>query len=208
MYKVYINQTAINLISETDLSEKTQTDETHLIVPYPGKTKFLFHYLDKAEKSTVLKSITIYHKALDQLVNDFESLFTIIEAGGGLVFNTKKETLLIFRRGYWDLPKGKIDLGETKEAAAVREVQEETGIQNVQLGKFLIETNHIYRDKSNKRCIKRTYWYEMHSTATQLVPQTEEDIEIAKWMPSDHFLANNYKTYPTIKDVFAAYFIP
>jgi 8-oxo-dGTP pyrophosphatase MutT (NUDIX family) len=52
----------------------------------------------------------------------------IIKAGGGIVVNEQNEVLLIYRRGKWDLPKGKLDDGETIEECALREVKEETGL--------------------------------------------------------------------------------
>ena len=66
----------------------------------------------------------------------------IIQAGGGLVLNEQNELLFIFRRGSWDLPKGKVDLGETIEACALREVEEETGVKNLTLVDFLGITQH------------------------------------------------------------------
>src|SRR5215469_11706824 len=73
-----------------------------------------------------------------------------IIAAGGLVFNDKNELLMIFRRGKWDLPKGKLDEGESIEACAVREVQEETGL-NVELQSFIGLTYHEYFDKYSEK---------------------------------------------------------
>jgi 8-oxo-dGTP pyrophosphatase MutT (NUDIX family) len=60
-----------------------------------------------------------------------------IVAAGGLVFNENKELLMIYRRSKWDLPKGKLDEGETIEECAIREVEEETGVQQIILGKLI-----------------------------------------------------------------------
>ncbi len=107
---------------------------------------------------------------------------TII-AAGGLVFNEHKELLMIFRRSKWDLPKGKLDEGESIEACAVREVEEETGIGNIQLGKLIGKTYHEYFDKwVGAEVIKETWWYEMHVIGKpSFIPQTEEDIEQVVW---------------------------
>jgi len=108
---------------------------------------------------------------------------------------------VIYRRDFWDLPKGKIDKGEGTEAAALREVEEETGLKNLELGDFLTETYHTYRSKKNKRILKRTYWYQMHSTQEELIPQAEEDIEQALWIPPQEFLDHNKPVYENILEV-------
>jgi len=76
----------------------------------------------------------------------------------------EKELMLIFRRGKWDLPKGKLDPGETLETCALREVQEETGVSNVKLEKFIGITQHTYFDKHiGKEVLKETHWYKNES---------------------------------------------
>ncbi len=118
-----------------------------------------------------------------------------IIAAGGLVQNTQGDILFMFRRGKWDLPKGKLDEGETIEACAVREVEEETGLINIDLGKLIGITNHEYTmDKVLYE--KETHWYEMKVNEEQiLVPQTEEDILELKWVNKlalNQYLANSY----------------
>jgi len=107
-----------------------------------------------------------------------------ILAAGGLVYNETDELLMIFRRGKWDLPKGKLDEGETIEDCAVREVMEETGLTTVIRGDLIGITYHQYFDKWVKEeVIKETHWYRMQAPGLQqLIPQTEEDIEIIKWV--------------------------
>jgi 8-oxo-dGTP pyrophosphatase MutT (NUDIX family) len=97
------------------------------------------------------------------------------EAGGGLVLNSQKQVLMIYRRGKWDLPKGKLDDGETIEECAVREVQEETGLQHIGLESFLLNTYHIYTHLT-KLVLKKTHWYLMHTHDNNVQPQAEEDI--------------------------------
>lgn len=125
----------------------------------------------------------------------------VIEAAGGLVRNERGEYLAIFRRGKWDLPKGKIDEGEKKRDAAVREVEEECGIDVDISGEKIGKTYHIYRYKGDL-VLKKTHWYHMETDAAQeLVPQTEEDITEVRWFQSselDTVLAN---TFPSIKEV-------
>jgi len=142
----------------------------------------------------------LYTDDVEQLFQDFASQYKIVEAAGGVVTNETGKVLLLFRRGFWDLPKGKIDSGETKEAAAVREVQEETGLQQLTLGTALGETYHTYKD-GKTRILKRTYWYAMRTRETRLQPQTEEDIEQAVWVELNSFLNEEDRVYGNIRDV-------
>jgi len=100
----------------------------------------------------------------------------LIRAGGGLVENEKGEVLFMFRRGKWDLPKGKLDPGETLESCALREVKEETGVSQLELIQFLLVTEHEYEERG-LFILKETHWYRMKTTSHEsLIPQTEEDI--------------------------------
>lgn len=131
----------------------------------------------------------------------------IIKAGGGLVFNEKDELLMIFRRGFWDLPKGKLDEGETIEACAIREIQEETGLQQVTLGKFIGITQHQYFDKYiDKNAIKESHWYAMTTNSSEvLTPQTEEDITEIRWISKSELPIYLVKSYPSIVEIITKY---
>lgn len=125
----------------------------------------------------------------------------IIMAAGGVVQNEKGELLFIFRKKHWDLPKGKLDEGEKLEACAIREVQEETGLSNVQLGKFIDTTVHEYVE-DGEHITKKTAWYLMKgSSLDTLVPQTEEHIEDIRWISPDS--VNDYlgNSYPNIVQI-------
>jgi ADP-ribose pyrophosphatase YjhB (NUDIX family) len=128
---------------------------------------------------------------------------TQIIAAGGLVTNPNGEILWIFRRGFWDLPKGKLDDGETIQSCAVREVQEETGLNNIHLHQMIGFTNHTYFDTYiNEEVVKRTYWFHMTiSDFQEGNPQTAEGIEKLEWSTLNkarHCLDN---TYPTILEI-------
>ena len=125
-----------------------------------------------------------------------------IIAAGGLVFNDKNELLMIFRRGKWDLPKGKLDEDESIEACAVREVQEETGL-SVELQNFIGLTYHEYFDKYSRQDVrKETHWFKMHAPdAQQLVPQTEEDIEEIEWVDKKDIAEKLNNSYPNIVEI-------
>jgi len=132
---------------------------------------------------------------------------TTIIAAGGIVLNPKQEILWIFRRGFWDLPKGKLDPGETIPQCALREVEEETGINDIQLNDLITITYHEYFDKYlNTQVTKETHWYKMSIQDLQNgVPQTEEDIEKMEWFPINVLEIPMQHTYENIKLVIAAY---
>jgi len=128
---------------------------------------------------------------------------TIITAAGGLVFNQQNELLMIFRRGFWDLPKGKLDDGETIEQCALREVQEETGLKNIRLGDAIGITHHDYFDNwTNQDVTKETHWYKMFVADHQkLIPQTDEDIEKAEWVTAEVAAAHLELSYKNIVEI-------
>jgi 8-oxo-dGTP pyrophosphatase MutT (NUDIX family) len=136
-------------------------------------------------------------------------MLTPIIAAGGIVVNPNKEILWIFRRGFWDLPKGKLDPNETIEACALREVMEETGIANLVLGDLILTTKHQYHDLYlNTEVEKTTYWYKMSTDQFQDgIPQTEEDIEAVAWVKQDDLAPYLAKSYDTIKEVMKAFLI-
>lgn len=131
-----------------------------------------------------------------------------IIAAGGLVFNEQEELLMIFRRGYWDLPKGKLDRGETIEQCAVREVEEETGIRDITVVRFISITLHEYFDTYlDENVIKESHWFHMKVKGHQiLVPQTEEDISIIKWVGKAQLPEYLNNTYPNIESVLKTFF--
>lgn len=132
--------------------------------------------------------------------------YRIINAAGGLVKNKKGEFLMIFRRGCWDLPKGKLEPDEKIEECAVREVSEETGLEEnrIELGSLICMTTHHY-ELNGEQIEKHTYWYNMTylpNEGENLIPQTEEDIETAVWVTKKQAEENLKNTYDTIKEVF------
>ncbi len=126
-----------------------------------------------------------------------------IIAAGGLIFNDKDQLLMIFRRGKWDLPKGKLDEGESIEACALREVKEETGLQQVNIENFLGETFHEYFDRHlNKDVVKETHWFKMFAEDNQpLIPQQEEDIEIIEWVDAENVQHKLNSSYANIIEI-------
>ncbi len=200
MYKVFINNKPL-IFANAPI--EGQGSNKILVTKYAGKQKFLFSFIDTLEKSPHYDGITVLASDVDKLWADFQGIFKIIEAAGGVVFNEKGEVLLIFRLKTWDLPKGKIEKGETPEIAAVREIREETGLNVVELGNFICPTYHTYEHKG-KRILKKTYWYKMTTAEEQLTPQYSEDIEQAEWRDLPIFLQSKPTVYPSILEVLAA----
>lgn len=126
-----------------------------------------------------------------------------ILAGGGLVLNDAGELLMIFRRGKWDLPKGKLDEGETIEDCALREVKEETGLQDVERGELVAVSYHTYFDiYIQEEVVKESHWFRMHAKGQQqLVPQTEEDIQQIEWVNRQRLEQHLLNSYDNVIEV-------
>ena len=124
-----------------------------------------------------------------------------IIAAGGIVENKDSKILFMYRRGKWDLPKGKWDDGETIEECAVREVEEETGLINLQRKNLIDKTIHNYSE-NGKDVEKETYWYAMKVEGEQkLVAQSEEDIEEIRWVDPAVWVEAEKTVYGSIRDV-------
>lgn len=143
----------------------------------------------------------VWHEDVELLFEQCQKCFRIISAAGGAVLNEDGQLLVMKRRGMWDLPKGKIDAGESEKEAAVREVAEECGISNITLGKLRVITYHTYKYKANL-ILKPTYWFDMTTTKSQeLIPQTEEDIEEVCWLDKKNIPSLYPNTYKSIIEV-------
>lgn len=130
--------------------------------------------------------------------------FKEVNAAGGLVSNRRGDCLLINRDGIWDLPKGHQEEGEDIRVTAVREVQEETGVDALQLRDLICITDHCYR-RDGIWHLKHTWWYDMlYTEPSDLTPQTEEDISKAAWVARSSLPPFLKNTYPSIIDVFRA----
>lgn len=131
----------------------------------------------------------------------FSKHFKLIEAAGGMTLNQEGQWLMIHRLGKWDLPKGKLEKGETPEQAAVREVSEECGILQPTIIAHVTDTYHVYRLKG-RLVLKRTYWYLMRSNDhSDLTPQREEHIAEARWVDAQQVPALGRESYGSVREV-------
>jgi 8-oxo-dGTP pyrophosphatase MutT (NUDIX family) len=123
-----------------------------------------------------------------------------IPAAGGLVFNAKNEVLFIYRSGFWDLPKGHVEKGESFDFTAIREVVEETGLTQIDIERELFPTRHFYFMKGRWR-IKLTQWYVMNSPLNgPLFPQLSEGIEKAEWIDRNHLSDILLRSYRSVRE--------
>jgi 8-oxo-dGTP pyrophosphatase MutT (NUDIX family) len=198
--KIYFGDKPVFLCNEMDddLNELLHHEDTVFIdeVSSPA-IKSLLHEIKKES----FHAGVLWNEDLEKLRKAFFKHFMLIQAAGGLVLNEKKEVLMIYRRGKWDLPKGKLDPGEDLETCAVREVEEETGIRNISLQNKIGCTYHTY-DEFGKHILKETHWYKMTASSNQpLVPQTEEDIQQLEWGGKKDMQKYSDNTYPSVAEI-------
>ena len=199
MYKVFFNQKPIVLTTEITTPKE---DSPFFYVKFTNK-KFIVHVL----KSKKVKMLFLYHSKEEKLWYYFFNMFKLIEAAGGLVRNLNtNQYLFIFRNKKWDLPKGRINKNEDVKNAAIREVEEETGVENLLIIKPLNTTFHIFK-KNGKYRLKKTFWYLMTTDYDdELTPETREGIEKAIWINKDSIPSLKNKMYRNINLVISSYF--
>ena len=198
MYKVFINEKVILFIKNT----KLLSDMENVLILHYYDNSIAYLVVNFLKNDGKLKHLVFLTPTPDKDFESFKNNFEIIIAAGGKVTNIEEKILFIFRLGKWDLPKGKVEVGETLKQAAIREVEEECGITYLTILRHLKDTYHIY-ELNDKLVLKQSVWYEMKTNDTsELVPQTEENITDARWMTDEEIqqeVLNN--TYPSIKEI-------
>lgn len=171
-----------------------------IVLEFSGR-KELLRMVKWFEKSPRLQKMLIWHKDFKALRKSFRSCFRMIKAAGGLITNEQGEYLFIFRRGVWDLPKGKLEKFENYEKAAIREVCEECNLKAPVLGRRLATTYHTYRLK-NKLILKKTIWFEMKVKSDEMpAPQLIEEITEVKWVPPAALDTVKSNTWASIREL-------
>ncbi|MBC8046553.1 MAG: NUDIX domain-containing protein [Fimbriimonadaceae bacterium] len=199
-YKIFINEIPIIIVEGNSLNGLLH-EELNPVYFFTQKTEIQKAF-EFAQAGNYFKSLTIICEDAKAMKKQLFAQYRTIKAAGGCIFNTKKEILMILRHGMWDLPKGKIEKGEKKKKAAIREVREETGIEKVEIINKLMKTYHTYAAAEDQKILKVTHWYYMQSYEdTNLIPQLEEGIETVAWIDEEHLDDKLKYTYGSIKNV-------
>ena len=199
MYEVFLNTRKIVIASENEVS----TDNKFVFTGGCNDLTLLHQkvsgFLQGNENQLILLGTD------DFLWNNFGQFFKLLPAAGGVVHQAN-EYLFIFRKGMWDLPKGKLDPGETPEMTALREVREETGLGDLTIDGIYPSTWHIYQSpyKGSKGewILKETAWFSMRASGKGiLIPQTAEEIEMVRWFSKDELNIVLDNTYTSLKNI-------
>ena len=200
MYKIYFNNKPLFLVSEItkETEEYLHHEETVFIDEYNLHTvKAMIHEMASGK----INAGVFLHSDIEELLNAFKKKFLVIIAAGGFVHTGKNEVLLIFRRGKWDLPKGKLDEGEDLETCALREIKEETGVQQINSEGPLCITYHTYTE-NGKNILKESHWFMVKAVKqNEFIPQVDEDIEKCEWVAIDKLEPYLENTHGSILDV-------
>tara|TARA_R110000850_G_scaffold203228_1_gene329441 strand:- start:51276 stop:51881 length:606 start_codon:yes stop_codon:yes gene_type:complete len=193
MYKVFVNDKPIFLTSEMVYDKD--------VICIPLKDADIESIVKKVSKNKWTR-VYLYHPNGEMLIQKFKKRTTVVLAAGGLVKNDKGEILFIKRNGKWDLPKGRVEDDETIEEAAIRETEEETGVENLQIVKPLQITYHFFK-RNGKMKLKETYWFEMKTTYSgKLSPEVNEGIKKVVWKNPKKTTKALLKSYANIRELF------
>ncbi|WP_121666422.1 NUDIX hydrolase [Mesonia aquimarina] len=193
MYKVFVNDIPIILSTKKDIG-----DQYTSIPIKKAKIKRIIKQVVHGD----LFYVNLYHKKEEKLLKHLKKKLKTIVAGGGMVFNDKGEILFIYRNNRWDLPKGKAEKNETIQETAIREVEEETMVEGLEITQFLQTTYHILK-RNGKYKLKETYWFEMRTSFDgKLVPQEKEGITKVEWRNFEKSQKALKKSYENIKLLF------
>lgn len=200
MYKVFVNDVPIILSTEKYIGKNYTS--------LPLKRVNLKDVIKKVCRGE-LTHINLYHRKEKKLLKILKKALPVVVAGGGMVHDNNGKILFIYRKGKWDLPKGKIEKNETIEDCAVREVWEETGVENLKITGFIDTTYHVFT-RNNKFKLKETHWFHMETDYEgELVPEPSEGIKKVKWKNFEKSQKALTKSYENIKILFPKeYLIP
>lgn len=200
--KIYINNRPLILTNSADQYIATRPIAAGYLL-LTGAFSRNFRQAQKHLAALRSLGVIIEDISVEALIKELNEAYAPIEAAGGVVSNPDGGVLMIYRRGKWDLPKGKRDDGEAIEACAVREVMEETGLPALTLGDKICETYHVYA-QGGTELLKTTHWYHMKTDkAFELHPQKEENILEARWVAEKKLGNYVHHSYEAIKEILA-----
>ena len=198
MHKIYFDRRTI-IICRPEEAALSDPNAVEFHFKQPSDISAL---VEMFELSSTLEKIYIPSAEPEDCYKKICGEFREVNAAGGLVENRRGDYLLIKRDGLWDLPKGHQEAGEDIKVTALREVQEETGVDDLSLGDLICVTDHCYK-RNGIWHLKHTWWYRMYYLKPlDLTPQTEEDITKAAWVAKSSLPPFLKNTYPSIKEVF------
>lgn len=198
MHKIYFDRRTI-IICRPEEATLSDPNAVEFHFKQPSDISAL---VEMFELSSTLEKIYIPSAEPEDCYKKICGEFREVNAAGGLVENRRGDYLLIKRDGLWDLPKGHQKAGEDIKVTALREVQEETGVDDLSLGDLICVTDHCYK-RNGIWHLKHTWWYRMYYLKPlDLTPQTEEDITKAAWVAKSSLPPFLKNTYPSIKEVF------
>lgn len=198
MHRIYFEKRCIIICSP---NEQALTDP-NAVQFCIGERISLHALVGMFEASDSLHRIYIPTEDVEATYGRICAEFVNVNAAGGLVSNRRGDYLLIRRYGLWDLPKGHQEAGEDIRTTALREVQEETGISQLELRGLICITDHCYL-RNGEWYLKHTWWYDMlYTDPADLTPQREEDISKAAWVAKSSLPPFLHNTYPSIVEVF------
>ncbi len=195
-FKIFINDTPLLFVEPGFALESDSWVELQMDA-YSGVAQLIQDIYSREKGPHYFVRVDSTAKVLE----DIRKSFTTVVAAGGLVWNSEGKLLMIFRRGKWDLPKGKLDPGEDLETAALREVEEETAVKGLHLKDKITVMYYVFKDHS-KLFLKEIHWYSMSSNDdSPLIPQAKEEITKAEWATWSDIGENMKNTYHSIKDL-------
>ncbi len=198
--KVFVYNKPIILTNDAERYLLNNINSAHFLFLRGGGAQNFRSALQHLEQSSSYGAV-IEDESVDGLLSTLKKTFHNIIAGGGVVTSENESLLMIYRRGKWDLPKGKLEDGEDVETCAIREVKEETGLEEVKVTKALEPSYHLYHE-GEQVILKITYWYCMHAPEDQtLSPDMAEKITEVKWITPEKQALYLSETFESIKEI-------
>tara|TARA_R110002049_G_scaffold93821_5_gene231685 strand:+ start:1759 stop:2355 length:597 start_codon:yes stop_codon:yes gene_type:complete len=193
MYKVFVNESPLIL---TNKLSDTANNKYFLL-----NGAAINEAIDSLA-SKKLNEAFIYHPNHEEILKKFSKKIPLVVAAGGVVTNKEGKVLFIYRNDKWDLPKGKLDKGESIEECALREVQEETGVEGLKIENFLRTTYHLFKRNGSYK-LKEVHWFAMKTNYKgALVGEASEGIEKVKWKGPEKIKKALENSYANIKILF------
>jgi len=201
--KIYFSNKPLVLTAEAARYKKEHTAANGYLClhgAFPRNFRMAIDYLNgRGSIGAIIEDISP-----NALQIELHKLYEPIAAAGGVVEDEQGRILMMYRHGRWDLPKGKLDPGESLETCALREVQEETGLKEVSLRQPICDTYHVYQQNSH-RLLKKTSWFTMSGDSKgRLFPQIEEGITDLRWVEQKDLGPLIFKSYEAVREVLSA----